>query len=580
MPNPFGDIFADSLAKSQGRPKYRGMDDSLKQHDSNWRIWIFVALLIFGLGILTARLFTLTVIRGNEYRRLAEGNRIRESKIAAARGIIYDRNYQPLVRNIPVFLSDNGGKFYEDRPSTVSSILKESVERDYIYKDVIAHAVGFTGEVSKQDLKKKSNAKVLYEIGDRIGIAGIEKAYDGWLHGTNGKELEEVDAVGNRMRILGRIDPIPGKNIQLSLDRDLQMAAFGQMSDKKGAVVVENPQTGEILALVSAPSFDPNNFVRNENLNNLLTDANQPLFNRAITGQYPPGSTFKIITALAALETGAINRETQIEDTGILQVGSFTFGNWYFSQYGRKEGMVDIVKALKRSNDIFFYKTGEMTGIENIALWAGKLGVGKMLGIDIAGEEKGLMPDPKWQKETKDENWYLGNTYHVAIGQGDVLTTPLQVNTWTNVIANGGKLCRPHLSNLGNLGNLCKDLKIKTENIELVREGMKEACNTGGTGWPLFQFKIKSEKLKVDGTDFFETYESTTSASKIVGIPVACKTGTAEYGDPKNKTHAWFTAFAPVYNPQISVTVLLEGGGEGSTNAAPIAKKILEEYFK
>ncbi len=577
MSNPFGDIFPDSLIKSQGSPKFREVSENYQLPNKYSRIWIFVILLIFGLGILIARLFILTVIRGKEYRILSEGNRIRETKIAAPRGIIYDRENQPIVRNIPFFLSEKGAKYYEEKPSTDSSRITESVERDYLYKNVFAHTVGFTGEVNAEDLNKKSNTQDLYEIGDRIGKTGIEKTYDKTLRGKNGKELEEVDATGNKIRVLGRIDPVPGGNIHVSLDVRLQNAAYAEMKDKKGAVVVENPNTGEILALVSTPSFDPNNFVRNEGLSILLQDSNQPLFNRAITGQYPPGSTFKIVTALAALQSHSIDTTTQIEDTGVLQVGSFTFGNWYFSQYGRKEGIVDIVKALKRSNDIFFYKTGEMTGIDTIALWAGKLGIGKQLGIDIAGEEKGLMPDPKWQKETKGENWYLGNTYHVSIGQGDVLTTPHQVNAWTNVIANGGKLCRPHLTKIQN--DECKDLNIKKENIDLIREGMREACATGGTGWPLFQFKVKSEKLKVDGTDFFETFESTTSANKMVGIPVACKTGTAEYGDSKNRTHAWFTVFAPVYNPQISVTVLVEGGGEGSNVAAPIAKKILEKWF-
>lgn len=196
-------------------------------------------------------------------------------------------------------------------------------------------------------------------------------------------------------------------------------------------------------------------------------------------------------------------------------------------------------------------------------------------------------------KKERGEDWYLGNTYHIAIGQGDILATPLQVNTWTNVIASGGKLCQPHLTkdqrSIRQLADkdqneLCKDLEIKKENIELIREGMKEACAVGGTGYPLFDFKVQSAKIKTDNVDFFEAKESTVSAKPYVGIPVACKTGTAEYGDLKNsKTHAWFTVFAPVYNPQITITVLVEGGGEGSTVAAPMAKKSwrngLSEYL-
>ncbi len=597
MPNPFGEIFPETLIQTHGRMKSSRIPHDLKKPDHTDRIWIFVILLIFGLGILTARLFTLSLIRGREYRSLSEGNRIREKKITSARGIIYDRLGKALVRNIPLFTTDKGEKYFEDKPATLSAHFSESIERDYIYKKLFAHVIGFTGEVNNIELGNKRNAQTMpYQIGDRIGKIGIEKSYDDILRGRNGKELEEVDAIGNQVRVLGRIDPKPGGNLNLSLDLDLQRVAYEAMQDKKGAVVVEDPNTGSILALISTPSFDPNNFIKNEDLDKLLSDTNQPLFNRAISGLYPPGSTFKIVTSLAALETGSINASTMIEDTGILQVGSFSFGNWYFSQYGRKEGMVDIVKALKRSNDIFFYKTGEMTGIENIAQWAEKIGIGRKLGIDIAGEEKGLMPDPKWQKETKNENWYLGNTYHAAIGQGDILTTPLQVNAWTNVIANGGKLCSPHLlktesgkytsdgvrmhsSEVEGLGQTCRDLGIKKENIELIMDGMKEACSTGGTGWPLFEFRIQNSELKIDNLDFFPTFESTTSGKPWVKIPVACKTGTAEFGDPGNRTHAWFTAFAPVHKPQISVTVLVEGGGEGSSVAGPIAKKILEEWF-
>jgi penicillin-binding protein 2 len=301
-----------------------------------------------------------------------------------------------------------------------------------------------------------------------------------------------------------------------------------------------------------------------------------------------------MLTALAALETGTISPDTKIEDTGVLTVGKFSFGNWYFSQYGKKEGFLNIVGAIKRSNDIFFYKLGEMIGIQKLADWVKKAGGGSPTGIDMPGEESGLMPDPAWQKEVKGEDWYLGNTYHIAIGQGDILATPLQVNSWTNTVANGGKLCRPHLVRgqklaAGSQNGLCKDLNLKKENVALVKEGMNQACSPGGTGFPLFNFKVPSTstdatgkeslKFKIDGVDFLEPTEASVSAKNWVEIPVACKTGTAEYGDPKNKTHAWFTLFAPVVHPQVSITVLVEGGGEGSSVAGPIAKKILDKWF-
>ena len=300
----------------------------------------------------------------------------------------------------------------------------------------------------------------------------------------------------------------------------------------------------------------------------LMSSPDQPLFNRAIGGVYPPGSTFKIVTALAGLEEGVVNKSTIVEDTGVITVGSFSFPNWYFKQYGKTDGTVDVVKGIERSNDIFFYKAGEWLGITKISEWAKKVGVGKTLGIELSGEATGLMPDPTWKNKTfqtpqdieeKNNEWYLGDTYHVAIGQGYLLTTPLKVNAWTNSIASSGKLCRPTIKKV-ETGKLkmetCKDLKIKKETIDLVTQGMKKACEEGGTGWPLFGFTVKN-----------------------IPISVACKTGTAEYGDPGNRTHAWFTAFAPVENPEISVTVILEGAGEGSEKAAPVAKKILEEWF-
>lgn len=579
MSNPFGGIFPEEIIKEEKRRKFSSsISDNL---DTPERVWLFVIILVLGLGLLFGRLSTLTLFEGSSYRRLSEGNRIRETTIPAPRGIIYDRNGDILVRNIPTFSLPHGQLFFESIPSTVSGEIKESISREYEYGELFAHSLGFVGEISEGELKKLNiNSSSVYKMGDMVGKMGIEKYYDQKLRGRDGKQLQEVDAFGKVVRILGKVDPTAGENLKLSLSVDLQKAAFEEFKDKKGAVVAADPKTGQILALYSSPSFDPNAFIRDVNVEKILTAEDKPLFDRAIAGLYPPGSTFKIITALSALETGSISKSTQFEDTGVLQVGQYSYGNWYFNQYGKKEGMLDIVGAIRRSNDIFFYKTGEAVGIEKLSDWAKKISVGKPLGIDIPEEAAGLMPDAKWQKETRGENWYLGNTYHVAIGQGDILTTPLQVNAWTNLIADGGKLCRPNLvSNLSDLSNLCKDLGIKKETVDLIREGMRQACSPGGTGWPFFKFKVQSSKIKADGIDFLETYEATTSGKPVVEIPVACKTGTAEFGDPRGRTHAWITVFAPVVNPQISVTVLVENGGEGSTVAGPIAKKILEEWF-
>lgn len=585
-----GISFPEGIVKGRKRKNVlKGIDE--EKNPTKIRLLFFVMLLVFGLGIIFARFFSLIVIEGERYQKLSSGNRISEVKITAPRGIIYDRNQVPLVRNIPVFITSDGKRYFEEKPASVSARAREDVGRSYIFGEGMTHIIGYTGEVEEKELAGKEG----YKLGDVTGKSGIEQEYDSLLRGKDGKELIEVDALGEMVRVLGKVPPNVGNSLTLTIDSNLQKAVSEALGGKKGAVVVADPTTGSILALYSSPSFDPNKLIRDEGLEGIFADPNQPLFDRAVSGQYPPGSTFKMLTSLAALETGAISPDTKIEDTGVLTVGKFSFGNWYFSQYGKKEGFLNIVGAIKRSNDIFFYKLGEMIGIQKLADWAKKAGAGSPTGIDIPGEESGLMPDPAWQKEVKGEDWYLGNTYHIAIGQGDILATPLQVNSWTNTVANGGKLCRPHL--VRNLplrqtgqNESCKDLNIKKENITLVKEGMNQACSPGGTGFPLFNFKVPSTstdttgkeslKIKIDGVDFLEPpQEASVSAKNWVQIPVACKTGTAEYGDPKGKTHAWFTLFAPVVHPQVSITVLVEGGGEGSSVAGPIAKKILEKWF-
>jgi len=252
--------------------------------------------------------------------------------------------------------------------------------------------------------------------------------------------------------------------------------------------------------------------------------------------------------AASALEEKKIDENTKINDTGIIRIGQFSFSNWYYTQYGKTEGEIGIVRAIARSNDVFFYKLGEMVGEDSLIEWAKKFKLGTKLGIEIAGESEGIIKE--------ERKIYLGDLYHLAIGQGDLSVTPLQVNSWTQTIANGGKMCKPTIvrnqkSEIRDQKD-CQDLGISETTIKLITEGMKEACSSGGTAYPLFNFKI----------------------------PIACKTGTAEFGDPKNKTHAWITAFAPIDDPQIAITVLVEEGGEGSADAAPIAKEMLKSFFE
>ncbi len=553
---------------------------------------LFLFILILGFGILITRLFVLQVVQGAYWREMAEGNRIKITKVPALRGIIYDRNGKQLVRNTPE-------------------------GREYIYKEASAQLLGYIGEVSEEELNSADDAcnrlsenslrdsvgrignnlrglsanisskdcpSSWYQSGDLVGKMGIEKQYDQLLRGQAGGILEEVDANGNRIRQLGETKPIPGESLNLTIDIDLQQKSYETLKGKKGAVVALAPQTGEILVLVNSPSFDPNIFSlnkseggkqKNEEILGILTNEDQPMFNRAIGGQYPPGSTFKIVAAVAGLEEGKINPETTVEDKGILQIGKWSFSNWYFTQYGKTEGLVDVVKAIKRSNDIFFYKTGEWLGIENLSKWAKNFGLGRLSEIDLPGEEAGLVPDKQWKKEYKNEDWYLGDDFITAIGQGDLLVTPLQVNLMTAVVANGGELCKPYLIQKSKFKNQtlnenykndkCKKLGIKEENLDLIKEGMREACSPGGTGYPFFDFGVGGPSTK--SADFKR-------------IEVGCKTGTAETPGDKTKPHAWFTVFAPVKEPEIVLTVLLENAGEGSREAAPLAKEILKWWFE
>jgi len=368
------------------------------------------------------------------------------------------------------------------------------------------------------------------------------------IRGKNGKRVIEVDAFGNYIRELGREEPEIKPKISLSIDAYWQDKIYQLLKGRKAVVIMSEPSTGKIISLVSSPAFDSNAFSDQDNqkINGYLNDKeNLPLLNRAISARYHPGSVFKIVMATAGLESGVINKDTLIEDTGTLKVGDYTYKTWS----GRSDGMVDIIKAIKRSNDIFFYKLGELLGVDRIKTWALKYGFGAKTGVEISGEVEGVVPDDKWKRETKGEGWYLGNTYHLSIGQGDLDVTPLQVNQMTNVIANKGNKCK--MSILKDSKVECENIGLEENNWETIVEGMKEACHTGGTAWPLFNFKTE----------------------------LACKTGTAEVGDGSNDTHAWLTAFAPADDPKISITVMVERGGEGSDVAAPIVGDILKEWF-
>ena len=574
--------FADEVAKISSNTRHfkrvesgEWKDTLLPNFTQNDRVisqnpWKVTFLLIFSLLIFFAlflRLFHLQIVKGVENRNLADGNRIQIKVVHAPRGVIFDRNGKLLASNAPGFrlkieekvryISRDEALKLETKGDPDFKNLEVDSIRSYPMGQVSAHILGSVSEITKEELKNLKG----YRIGDRVGRGGVEEAYESLLKGIDGGEVVEVDATGKFLRTLRKIDPIPGQNLYLTIDSEFQTLTFNQLQEaiKKsgsccGASLVENPNTGEILALVSFPSFDP------EHLSDYLNVDHSPILNRAISGTYPPGSTFKIASSLAGLSSGKINSQTIFEDTGEFFLGPYKFSNWYFNQYGRVEGPVDLVKAIKRSNDTYFYRMSEIVGEKVLGDGAKKMGLGITLGIDIPGEETGLVPSPDWKQNYIEEIWFPGDTLHMSIGQGYVLATPLQILNLAAVVASDGKQFTPHLGlkTTDSSGKLIKEFKFKESNVDFkkndigqVKEGMIEAAKTGGTAWPFFPFPIAT----------------------------AGKTGTAEYGDPKNKTHAWYTAFAPSDDPKIAAVVLVEGGGEGSTVASPVAKEIFRWYL-
>lgn len=496
----------------------------------------FLRLIVFGAFLLlAATLSRVMLFQGDYYRALSEGNRTKDVPIHAPRGIIFDRNGTVLVANLPAFRASDQTISKDQAIKLEASGVTAEVDstRAYYYRESMAHLLGYVSQTAESG-------------GQKVGHGGVEEQYEASLKGEDGKELDEVDARGLKLRVISTVPAQPGADLTLTIDAALQKAAYEQINGKKAAVVATNPMTGEVLAIASSPSFDPNvftdlsldNLFRQTKIKAIFADPDQPLFDRAISGTYPSGSTFKIVTATAGLETGKITADFTIDDPGILVIGPYKFPNWKYLRDGGLQGTLNVVGAIQKSNDIFFYETGGKVGQDDLVGWGKKFGLTQPLGIDLPGEAAGNLPT---------KFLYLGDVYHLAIGQGDLLVTPLQVNNWTSVVASGGKLCRPHVVGKAE----CKDLGIKASTIDLVKQGLISACSPGGTAWPLFNYKVQ----------------------------VACKTGTAEFGDPHDRTHAWLTAFAPAGAPSIAVTVLVEAGGEGDTAAAPLVKKILDQWF-
>jgi penicillin-binding protein 2 len=519
----------------------------------SWLSWFLRGVLILLFLILLGKLFEVQIIKGAYYRDLSEENRIRHITIPAPRGRILARNGEALADNVAIKkrVLFNSGKavLTEDLTNADVSEIVTDYKRVYPLGAAFAHASGYLSVISEKEIgtvNPNCPQKGVRVSGMLIGVTGLEEEYECVLMGVPGEELIEVNTQGKEVRVLGIKKPVAGGDIKTSIDYGLQKEVAADM-DKKGAAIITDP-TGRVLAFYSSPSFDP------QNISAALTNTNLPLFNRVTSGTFHPGSVFKPLVAIAALEEGAIDKNFLFNDPGIITVSGFSYTNWYFTQYGRTEGQINLIRALARSTDTFFYKIGEMVGPVNIAKWADLFGLDKVTGVDIPGEAKGLIPTPDWKQKVMKEAWFLGNTYNMSIGQGDVSVTPVELNTYIAAIADDGEFCQPWF-NSSNMP-VCHRINVSQKNLDLIKEGMQGACTSGGTAYTFFDF-----------------------GSKHNGQTVACKTGTAEVG-VVGEPNAWFTFFSPINKPQIVATIVFEKGGEGSQVAGPVARKIADYYFQ
>lgn len=570
------------------------------------KIRIFGYFIIAGFLILLIRLWQLQILQGAEYRKISESNRLRVVGVPAPRGIIFDRNGIPLVKNAPYFCASLiPGEFDESLVPALSELLgmpeqdveekltkaadspfspvrlKEGlsfkevnyiearrsdfpglmieieVSRGYIFGNTGAHLIGYLGKMTPAQSKNPEFRDVPPEA--FIGQWGVEKLYDKSLRGTAGQKVIEVDALGREIRLLQEKSPVRGSDLSLSIDIALQKEAEKAFEGKTGALVALQPGTGEILGYVSSPSFDPNKFAKGigrEEWVSLSSDVNLPMLNRAIQSQYPPGSTFKIIMAIAGLEEGVIDESTKVDCRGGISFGRWHFGCWRKGGHG----VVSLHRALVESCDVYFYEVGKRLGIDKIYEYAMRLGLGKPTGIPLGAEKKGLIPNTKWKMEAKKAQWFLGETYVNSIGQGYVSATPVQMATMMSAVADGGNIYQPSLLK-GAKPILVKNAGVKPETLEKVKSALNGVVNEpSGTGW-----LAKSGVATIGGK---------TGTAQVVGLRRDSK-----YLSEKLRDHAWFVAFAPVEKPEIAMSVLVEHGGHGGSAAAPIAKKAIEAYM-
>lgn len=580
-------------------------------------IWYFLVVIIFVLG---SRVFYLDTVKGSYYAEISRENRIRQIPIKAPRGNILDKFGHILARSVPSIdvvaipsylptdqnetkqMADNMAGILDldkgnvemilesaDRKSPDPVLIKENVTQDqalilservkdlpgitidktairsYENSEMFAHVLGYDGKITGEELKKNPD----YLMTDYIGKTGLEKQYEKELRGVYGARQAEIDSLGNVKKDLGIVNPQAGSDLMLNIDEELQKkiyeslsSALGNTSTKTAAAVAIDPRNGGVLALVSLPSYDNNLFAKgisNDDYKNIVSDKNLPLFNRVVSGEYPPGSTIKPAIASAALSEGTITPSTIIDGLGgMLRIGNFHFGDW------KAHGPSDVRTAIAESNDIFFYSIGggygniEGLGMSRMKKYENLFGFGETTGIDLPGEAKGFIPDENWKQEKIGEKWYIGDSYHSAIGQGFVTATPLQLANYISAIANGGTLYVPEIVNSIKKNNgsvetinskVIRSNFISKDVISIVREGMRQTVTSG-----------------------------TAQSLKDLPVEIAGKTGTAQFGT-ENKVHTWFVSFAPYDNPSIAMVVLVEGGNESSSLAVPVTKEVLNWYF-
>jgi penicillin-binding protein 2 len=576
-----------------------------------------LAFVVVGIlfAVLLAYYWKVQVLEHQKYWRMSEANRLRERALPAPRGVITDRtgliiladntagfkvsiireNIKDLgrtCRNVARLLgiSEEDLKTridkYRDTPAFEPVVVKDGLtteevariearksdfpelevgiepRRSYPFGSSTAHVLGYLQEISIEELRSGPGRG--RRMGDMIGKTGIERQYEETLRGEDGRLLEVVDSFGRSQGIMTREEPRRGGSVRLTLDFDLQRLAEEVLEGKEGAVIVLDPKSGDVLALASYPNFDPARFINRftpEEWMSLVGDPNFPLEDRAIRGLYSPGSIFKIVMALAGLDAGYVSPETSVYCSGAKEIYGTVRSCWFKAGHGS----MDLVNAIRNSCNIYFYSLGQRMGIVPISTYARLMGLGRKTGIDIPGEKEGLVPDPDWKKKTTGAAWYRGETISVAIGQGPLLVTPLQIAGMTACVANRGVPVTPRLvAGEGTPGARAERVSLKASAFESVIKGMWMSVNAEGTG----------KGARVEGFDVCGKTGSTELISKETAEKLARR------GQKVPKTHSWFSGFAPMSDPKVVVTVLVEFGGGGGIAAAPLAGRIFELYRK